>query len=247
MFAEFTIAQLILLSGACFLAATVRGFAGFGTAMVYLPLAAQVLTPFQAITTLVVFDLIGPLPLVRRAVRDCETRDLRRLVTGLVLALPLGLYALTRLPPEIFRYGVSMIALTLLVFLISGIRYNGPMSPRLIYGTGAMSGFLQGVAGLPGPPVILLYMASTLPVRTIRATTFLFLMATDVALLPLLAVFGRLDVSALLLGAALVVPNMLGSILGGWLFRPSLEHVYRWLAYVIIAASALSGLPVWGG
>lgn len=247
MFAEFTTAQLLLLSGACFLAATVRGFAGFGTALVYLPLAAQVLSPFQAITTLVVFDLIGPLPLVRRAVRDCETRDLVRLVSGLVLALPLGLYALTMIPPEIFRYGVSIIALALLVCLVSGLRYGGPLSPPLIYATGGMAGFLQGVVGLPGPPVILLYMASTLPVQVIRANTFLFLMATDLVLLPMLALFGRLDLSALLLGAALVVPNMLGSVLGGWLFRPGLEKIYRALAYAIIAASALSGLPIWTG
>lgn len=247
MFAEYQIAELALLAGACFLAASVRGFAGFGTALVYLPLAAQVLTPFQAITTLVIFDLIGPLPLVRRAARACEKRDVLRLACGLVLALPLGLYTLTLIPPEVFRYAVSLIALTLLVCLLWGLRYRGPLTPPLVYVTGMFSGFLQGVAGLPGPPVILLYMASTRPVQVIRANTFLFLMLTDMALLPMLAIFGRLDVSALWLGAALVVPNLLGSLLGAWLFRPQHERAYRGIAYAVIAASAISGLPIWTG
>ena len=38
-----------------------RGFTGFGTAMVYLPIAAQVLGPFEALTTLIVKDLVDPL------------------------------------------------------------------------------------------------------------------------------------------------------------------------------------------
>ncbi|WP_245306196.1 sulfite exporter TauE/SafE family protein [Roseovarius aestuariivivens] len=247
MLPDFQTTQIAFLAGACFLAALVRGFSGFGSGLVYLPLAAQVLTPFQALTTIVIFDLFGPIPILRRAARSCEARDLVRLLTGLVVALPLGLFALTLVPAEVFRYAVSAVALTLLVCLVSGLRYHGALTPPLVYTTGGLSGFLQGVAGLPGPPVILLYMASTRPVQVVRANTLLFLFATDVVLLPMLALFGRLDPSALVLGAALVVPNLLGGLLGARLFRPEYERVYRTIAYTIIAASALSGLPFWDG
>lgn len=211
----------------------------------YLPLAAQVLSPFQALTTIVIFDLIGPLPIVRRASRECETSDLFRLISGLVVALPLGLLTLTFVEPEMFRYTVSFVALCLLGCLISGLRYHGRLNPPMIYGTGAMSGFLQGVAGLPGPPVILLYMASARPVQVIRANTFLFLFTTDVVLLPMLAIFGRLDSSAVALGIFLIIPNLFGGLLGAKLFRPEYERTYRTIAYAIIAASAVSSLPLW--
>jgi hypothetical protein len=29
------------------------------------------------------------------------------------------------------------------------------------------------------------------------------------------------------------------------MFRPEAERIYRWVAYLIIAGSAISGLPVW--
>ena len=45
-------------------AGLVRGFSGFGTAMIYLPVASQFLTPFEALITLMVMDFFGPLPLV---------------------------------------------------------------------------------------------------------------------------------------------------------------------------------------
>jgi len=243
---QFDTSQLVLLGCATFVAGLVRGFSGFGSALVYLPLAGQVLSPFQALTTLVIFDLLGPLPIVRRTIRDCEPSDLLRLITGLVVALPIGLFTLTLVAPDVFRYTVSFVALFLLACLISGFRYRGRLTPPLVFGTGAMSGFLQGVAGLPGPPVILLYMASTLPTQVIRANMFLFLFTTDVVLLPALALFGRLDSSAVVLGILLIVPNLIGSLTGARLFRPKYETTYRSVAYTIVGASAISGLPIWG-
>ena len=48
------------------------------------------------------------------------------------------------------------------------------------------------------------------------------------------------------LGLALAVPNLMGNWLGGWLFRPDREQLYRAAAYLAIALAALSGLPLWG-
>ena len=245
MLSQFEFSELLFLAAATFVAALVRGFSGFGSGLIYLPLAGQVLSPFQAITTIVIFDLIGPLPIIRRAIRDCETHDLLRLITGLIIALPIGLFTLTLVAPEVFRYTVSFVALFVVGCLVFGFRYRGQLTPALIYGTGGLSGFLQGVAGIPGPPVILLYMASSLPTQVIRANMFLFLLLTDVVLLPALALFGRLDVSSVMLGLLLILPNLAGSLTGSWLFRPAYEQVYRGVAYAIIAASAISGLPIW--
>ena len=52
--------DLAFLAFGALVAGVVRGFAGFGTAMIYLPVAAQVLSPFAALTTPVVKDLIAP-------------------------------------------------------------------------------------------------------------------------------------------------------------------------------------------
>lgn len=246
MLADFTIQQIALLIGATFLAAIVRGFSGFGSALVYMPLAAQILTPFQALTTLVIFDLFGAVPMVRGMSRNAEKRDLLRLFVGLIVMLPVGVLTLTLIPAAVFQYTVSFVAITALVIFITGIRYRGDLKPPLVYTTGGLSGFLSGVAGIPGPPVILLYMASTRPIEVIRANTFLFLFSTDVILLPTLALFGKLDPSALLLGFLLIIPNVIGLTLGSRLFRPQYEKTYRAAAYAIIAASAISGLPIWG-
>ena len=237
--------DLLWLSTATFVAGLVRGFAGFGTGMIYLSAAGQILSPFAAIASLLVMDVIGPLPNVPRAWRDGHRSDILRLVAGLILGLPLGIYALTQVSPEVFRYAVSVIALILLAALVTGFRYRGRLTPPLVYTTGGLSGLMMGVSGLPGPPVILLYMASPLPSQIIRANIYVYLVITDVVMLPMLALFGRLELSAVAVGGVMILPNLLGNLAGAWLFRPGHERLYRGVAYAVIAASALSGLPIW--
>ncbi|NNE88229.1 MAG: sulfite exporter TauE/SafE family protein [Silicimonas sp.] len=227
------------------LAGIVRGFTGFGTAMVYLPVAAQVLGPFEALTTMMVKDLIAPLMHVPRALKDGHPKDVLRLGAGALVTVPLGVLVLSLVEPVVFRWAVSLVALTLLILLIAGVRYRGTLSKPLVYGTGGLGGFLAGAVGLPGPPIIMLYMASTLPVSAVRANLTLYLIVADVILLAVLAWNGYLVASALLLGVLMIVPYSFGNWLGAALFRPEAEKIYRLAAYAIIAGSALMGLPVW--
>lgn len=236
---------LWFLATGALLAGIVRGFTGFGTAMVYLPFAAQVLTPFAALTTLLIKDLTGPLIHVPRALRDGHPGDVIKLAAGALLGLPLGVWVLIHVPPEVFRWGVSLVALLLLAILIGGLRYQGRLTNPLIIATGVMGGFLAGCVGLPGPPIILLYMASTLPVAAIRANTMLYLILADLLMVTLLWIKGYLVASAVALGVLMILPYTLGNWAGARLFRPEAERVYRWAAYAIIAGSAIMGLPVW--
>ncbi len=235
------------LIAAAFVAGTVRGFAGFGTAMIYLPIAGRFIDPVWAILTLAVMDMFGPLPNLRGAWRSGHPRDVLRLWLGTLVALPVGLMVLYAVDPAVFRYVVSGLTLAMLAALVLGLRYHGTVTPPMVYGIGGAAGFLGGVAGLPGPPVILFYMASPHGARVVRANTMIYLLGFDLLLLGVLAVQDRLTLTPVLLGFALAVPNILGNLVGAWVFDPERERLYRWVAYAIIAASALGGLPFLSG
>lgn len=247
MIEGFEYNEIAILAAAAMASGVVRGFAGFGTAMIYLPFAGWVLGPFAALTTIVCFDLISPLPTVPRAWRVADLKDIARLGVGLVIGLPIGLYFLSMVPPEIFRYSVSILALLLLMALIGGVRYRGILTRKMVFGTGGLSGLMMGVAGLPGPPVILLYMARPIAAHVIRANTLLYLVLTDIVMIPTLAAFGKLETTAVLLGIFLIIPALVGILIGSWLFHPGYERLYRGVAYAVIATSAVMGLPIWDG
>lgn len=227
------------------LAGFVRGFSGFGTALIFMPVAGQLMPPIWALTMLVVMDVFGPLPILRRAQRDGDLREVGLLTLGMALALPLGLMVLSAIQPEVFRYAVSILALIVPVLLIAGLRYHGPLNAPVLLGTGAASGFLGGVVGVPGPPVILLYLASSRLAAQVRANILMYLLAFDVVLIALLALQDRLEAVPVILGLLLALPVMLANMVGAAIFRPEKERQYRAAAYVIIAAAAISGLPLW--
>jgi len=234
----------LLLFGAV-LAGLVRGFSGFGTALVFVPIAAQIVPPVWVITMMLVMDLIGPIPAIPRALRDGVPSEILRLGAGALVGIPFGLALLLAMDPTVFRYVVAGITSLLLVLLISGVRYNGVVRKPMLYGIGGLSGLLSGSVGIGGPPVIMLYMMRPLPPAVIRANAFLFLVLIDILAISIFAAKGVLEATPLILGLILT-PIYLSAIwIGGLIFDPSRETVYRWVAYTIIAGSVLNGLPIW--
>lgn len=236
---------LVWLILATFIAGAVRGFTGFGTALVYLPIAGLFLPPVWALTTLVVMDVLGPLPNMPAAWRTGRPRDVGLLWLGAALALPVGLMVLYAVDPDVFRYAVCVAALLVPVLLASGLRYRGQPRGAMLAGTGVLSGFLGGVAGVPGPPVILLYLASSGPARVIRANIMMYLVAFDASLLALFGVQGRLEWVPIVLGIGLALPNLLGNLAGAAMFRPDRQGMYRIAGYSVTMAAAVLGLPLW--
>ncbi|MBO9405841.1 sulfite exporter TauE/SafE family protein [Shimia sp. R9_1] len=231
------------VAAAAFVAGIVRGFAGFGTALIYLPIAAQVMPPLWAIITLAGMDILAPAVHIPAALRNGHRRDLLRLMIGVVLLMPAGLWLLERTEPDVYRYLVSLLSLGMLVVLLTGFRYRGAVTAPMVYGIGGAGGLLGGAAGLPGPPVIMFYMASPHGPTVIRANTNAYLFFYDILLVVVLICLSRFEAAPFVLGIMLSLPAMAGNLLGGWLFDPRHEKLYRAVAYLIIAAAALSGLP----
>lgn len=229
------------------IAGLVRGFSGFGSAMIIMPVASSVLSPVEAVVFLAATELLAPLPNLPSALREGAPREVSVLIAGAIVALPLGLVYLSVVDPTVFGWLISVVVLVLLVLLMAGWRYQGKLTRKLTFATGGLGGFMTGFAGIPGPPVIMLYMASSLPVSVIRANFLLYLLAIDLMLFPLLWLSGLLVWPIVLLGLLAGVPNMIGNVLGARLFDPNAERLFRTVAYIVIAASAIVGLPLWKG
>ena len=60
---------------------------------------------------------------------------------------------------------------------------------------GGLGGLTGGLTGIPGPPVILLYVASSHPISVIRANNLLFLYFFDVCVVMFFLISGVLRVN----------------------------------------------------
>lgn len=236
---------LIWLVGAVVAAGIVRGFAGFGSGMIIMAVASSVLSPVSAVVFMLMAELVGPIPNLRAAWRDGALGDVARLMIGATLALPVGIYCLATMSSEVFGWVVSICVLLLLFALVSGWRYGGILTSKLTVATGAFGGFMSGFAGIPGPPVIMLYMSSRLPISVIRANFLLYLLAIDVLMIAAFWLSDLLVWEIAVLGLLAGIPNFVANWLGGLFFNPEAERLFRMVAYIIIGCSAIIGLPTW--
>ena len=194
---------------------------------------------------LFVFDVFGPIPLLPRAWRDSEPRDIGLLGIGALIGLPCGIYFLTRIDPITFRWMVSGLSITMLALLLSGWRYRNPLNAIMTSFIGCISGFMMGIAALPGPAVILSYMTSARPASVIRGNTMIYLFFVDIVAFLMFLTKGLLAALPLVIGLLMVVPYTIAGLIGARIFNPEKEHIYRRVAYVLIAGSAILGMPIW--
>ena len=195
---------------------------------------------------LVAMDIFGPVPNLPRAYRDGRPMMILWMILGMGLALPLGLLVLGQMDTLLFRYLVSGIALSAPLALIAGFRIRAAfLTPKVLFGVGVCGGFLGGISGMPGPPVIILHMASRLAPAIIRANTMIYLFLFDLSLLLSMTLSGDLVALPVVIGLVLLVPSMLGNIAGGYIFNPEKETFYRWVAYIVTLAAAVGSLPLW--
>ena len=136
----FEINGLLYVALAALTAGIDRGFSGFGTAMIFLPVAGKYFEPVMAIIILTIMDLCGPALIVPRALRDAYKPDLFRLIGGMILTLPIALYFLLNMETELFRYIVSILALILVFVLATGWRFEGQLHSSALIGLGGIAG-----------------------------------------------------------------------------------------------------------
>src|SRR6202162_1665566 len=79
--------------GIAALAGLVRGFSGFGSALIYMPLISAVYGPTVAAPTLLLIDSICSLPFALHAMPQCNWREVAPVTIGGVVTLPIGALA----------------------------------------------------------------------------------------------------------------------------------------------------------
>src|SRR5207248_2379644 len=135
-----------------FVSATARGFSGFGSALIFMPLASSMAAPRLVAALLLIIDFVAAAPLVPNAWKHADRKATAVMVSGALIGVPIGTYFLSRLDPVTTRWIISAFVLALLMLLLSGWRYRGEDHPAIAVGIGGLSGFCSGLAQTGGPP-----------------------------------------------------------------------------------------------
>jgi uncharacterized protein len=226
------------------LAGVVRGFSGFGSALIYIPLVAAVYSPPVAAVTLLLIDSFGAAPFAVRSFAQCSWREILPIYIAAAVAVPFGTMALLVLDPTLLRWCIAVIILLLLGVLVSGWHYHGRPHLLLTTAVGLFSGFGGGAAQIAGPAVIIYWLGTEKNAFTVRANLLVYFLLLDLTLCVSYFLQGLFTPELVALALLMGVPFFIATTVGANLFHGALDLLYRRIAYAIIATSALISLPI---
>lgn len=236
--------ELAILLATVLVAGIVYGFAGFGAALIYMPVAARIVPIDLAIAAFAVSALASLVTVVPQAISDIDRRGTTIMIGTATVGAFVGLYVLKVTDLIWLRWAVVSVTTLTLLALISGWRYRTVPTDRSRGAIGLSTGFVGGATGLLGPVMVLFQLAGRDGAARNRATSLVFLTTTSVLLLPLMALQGILGIAAIPLGLVMLVPYGVGTWIGRRMFRPEAERLYRGAAYMLIAVAIVIGLPL---
>src|SRR5436190_11231532 len=177
--AEISLNAAIAICTIAFVSGTARGFSGFGSALIFMPLASSIAGPRLVAALLLIIDFIAAAPLLPNAWKQADRKATAVMVAGALVGVPVGTYFLSRLEPVTTRWIISGFVFALLMLLISGWRYRGKDHAAISVGIGGLSGFCSGLAQTGGPPIVGYWLGRPLASTIARANILLFFAASD--------------------------------------------------------------------
>jgi uncharacterized membrane protein YfcA len=244
---DVSINAAIAICAIAFVSGTARGFSGFGSALIFMPLASSIAAPRLVAALLLVIDFFAAAPLVPNAWKQADRKATAIMVCGALVGVPVGTYFLSRLEPVTTRWIISGFVLALLLLLLSGWRYRGKDHATISVGIGGLSGFCSGLAQTGGPPIVGYWLGRPIASTIARANILLFFGASDFFSVVSYSLTGLITADSLKFSLVVGPVYAIGVWFGASLFGRASETVFRAICYVLIAAAVIIGLPALDG
>ncbi|MDP6925893.1 MAG: sulfite exporter TauE/SafE family protein, partial [Rhodospirillales bacterium] len=128
---EYVYALLIIFAGG-----VIRGFTGFASGLVMVPLLALLWGPVEAIASVVGLGIFASIQITIPAIPLVSWRDVRPMIVAGLCFTPVGTVLLITLDPEIVKKIIAAAVILVTVVSLMGWTYKGPR--------GFIPGFITG-------------------------------------------------------------------------------------------------------
>ena len=234
--------QLWFGMGVVFFGGVMRGFTGFGAALLAVPIFSILWLPHKAIAAVMCLAMLSNIQLVPGALRATQWRQAIPISIAALAMTPVGTLALVTFDPDLMRRAISGIVLAFALLLMSGWRWSGTPGPGGALTAGALGGLINGAAGTGGPPIILYLLAGNSDAATSRANIIIVYFFMNGGTVASLAANGLVQGDTLWRVLLLAPSWMLGLWAGIRLFRHANEVFFRRVALLALVAVGLFGI-----
>jgi uncharacterized protein len=234
--------RLLLIGLAVALAGFLRGFIGFGAALVSIPVISLVFGPQLALPIVTVMGIPSVLQLLPDAVRHSEFRIVMPISCAVFLGTPIGTLVLVSVHPDLMKIVISLLVISMVGFLALGWKLNQQVHSSVLLLSGFTGGLIQGAAGVGGPPVVAIALSRAGSPDRQRGNVLAVMTAIALSSVLPLYYYGLITMQAIAIGLLLFPIYSICTWIGSRYFGTGGRQHFRGAALLVLAVIGISTL-----
>ena len=177
---DFSLSEFLVILFIVFIASIIRGFNGFGFSATCISGFSFILPAIQIVPIILILEVFISIFMIPYIWNKIDWNFVFKLLIGIAIGSPIGLFLLKYLSPETTHLYVCLIIIFFSILLMKGYENKKINNNQSKIFTGIISGTLNGLTTLGGMPVALFLLVTNIQPAVIRGSLAALFFLTDV-------------------------------------------------------------------
>ena len=239
---DFSLSEFLVILFIVFIASIIRGFNGFGFSATCISGFSFILPAIQIVPIILILEVFISIFMIPYIWNKIDWNFVFKLLIGIAIGSPIGLYLLKYLSPETTHLYVCLIIIFFSILLMKGYVNKKINNNQSKIFTGIISGTLNGLTTLGGMPVALFLLVTSIQPAVIRGSLAALFFLTDIYAFILSYFGGIVDMTTIYRTLPLILVLPLGVFIGNKFFIKSREKFYRKVVFYFLIIISIFGI-----
>ena len=239
---DFSLSEFLLILFIVFIASIIRGFNGFGFSATCISGFSFIIPAIQIVPIILILEVFISIFMIPYIWNKIDWNFVFKLLIGIAIGSPIGLYLLKYLSPETTHLYVCLIIIFFSILLMKGYINKKINNNQSKIFTGIISGTVNGLTTLGGMPVALFLLVTSIQPAVIRGSLAALFFLTDIYAFILSYFGGIVDMTTIYRTLPLILVLPLGVFIGNKFFIKSKEKFYRKVVFYFLIIISIFGI-----
>jgi uncharacterized membrane protein YfcA len=239
---ELSLVEIYFVVFVVFIASIIRGFNGFGFSATCISGFSFILPAIEIVPIILALEVIISIFMVPYIWNKIDWKFVFKILLGIIIGSPIGLYLLKHLNPETTHLSVCLLIIFFSILLMKGYSNQKINNDYGKFFTGIVSGTLNGLTTLGGMPVALFLLTTSIQPAVIRGSLAALFFLTDIYAFILGFFAGIVDITTIYRVIPLIIILPIGVFIGNKFFVKSKEETYRKVVFYFLIFISTFGI-----
>jgi uncharacterized membrane protein YfcA len=239
---QLSLVEIYFVIFTVFIASIIRGFNGFGFSATCISGFSFILPVIEIVRIIIILEVIISIFMVPYIWNKIDWNFVLKLLIGIVIGSPIGLYLLKYLNSQTTHLSVCLLIIFFSILLMKGFSNQKINNNYGKFFIGIISGTLNGLTTLGGMPVALFLLITSIQPAVIRGSLAALFFLTDIYAFLLSFFSGIVDMTTIYRAVLLIIILPLGVFIGDKFFVKSKEATYREVVFYFLIIISIFGV-----